>query len=310
MHRAGPSLTQLPSMTPASGMALARHPTAPRVSFLLIGAQKSASGWLSRALASHPEIGLPIGNTGKEVDFFNFSYHYGFGWYEQQFAPGRLNGDFSVLYLADGDAPQRAAGYDPGLKLLMILRDPVERALSHHRHEIAAGRVPRSAWRFDVAANANPTYFEHSRYGYHLARWLDWFPREQLHTICFRRIAIDPHAVINDTLGFLGLDATRIELPNERPNQPSFDRSPALGTALSWVRRQAKQRLSAERFDSLRNSSIARRVRRWNAQPVAEVLPPEALTVPAWFSEKLAEDQRYLRDQLGIVCPFPCCSES
>lgn len=110
--------------------------------FLVIGAEKSGTTWLFDVLARHPDIYLP---DTKELSFFNhhetnlktsdYFANLGLPWYEAFYANFREEiaaGDVSPMYLCDDMAPERIAATIPSARLIVILRDPVERAISHY----------------------------------------------------------------------------------------------------------------------------------------------------------------------------------
>jgi hypothetical protein len=140
-------------------------------------------------------------------------------------------GEASPGYLFHPLAPERVAETVPQTKLIALLRDPVDRALSHYHHEVALGREPLS---FEDAIDAEPertrgeeerllreprywsrawwdhTYLARGRYAEQLERWLAVFPRERLLVLASEELAADPGAAYAQVLEFLG--APRHEL--------------------------------------------------------------------------------------------------
>jgi len=140
-------------------------------------------------------------------------------------------GEASPGYLLHPLAPERVQGTVPDARLIVLLRDPVDRAFSHYHHEVALGREPLS---FEEALDhepertrgeeerliREPDYFSHAwwnhtylargRYAEQLERWLAVFPREQLLVLASEELGADPALVYARTLEFLGV--TRHEL--------------------------------------------------------------------------------------------------
>jgi hypothetical protein len=112
----------------------------PDPDFLIIGAQKAGTTSLHAYLAAHPEVSA---STVKEVHYFDLSYHRGRAWYRAHFKPLRpgqtLAGETSPYYLYHPLVPGRVAADLPAAKLIAVLRDPVDRAFSHHNHEVTLG---------------------------------------------------------------------------------------------------------------------------------------------------------------------------
>jgi hypothetical protein len=197
----------------------------PLPDFLILGAQKAGTTALYAYLRWHPRI---TGPAWKEVSFFDRHYARGLGWYRGQFPlrqAGRIVGEASPGYLFHPLAPARVRETVPKARLIVLLRDPVDRALSHYHHEVALGREPLS---FEDALDAEagrtrgeeerlvrePGYFSHAwwdytyvargRYAEQLERWLDVFPREQLLVLASEELAGDTSGTYARVLEFLG----------------------------------------------------------------------------------------------------------
>ena len=115
------------------------------VDFIGIGAERSGTTWVSNCLNDHPEICF---SKQKEIFFFNkldrhflklenLRYKRGINWYKGFFnhcAPGAIKGEFTPTYLFCPYAPRRIKSYFPNVKIVVCLRDPVERAFSQYLH--------------------------------------------------------------------------------------------------------------------------------------------------------------------------------
>ena len=222
----------------AFGRATARWRPLP--GFLVIGAQKAGTTALYAYLRWHPGI---TGPSWKEVSFFDRHWWRGEAWYRGQFplrAGERLVGEASPSYLFHPLAPERARRLVPGVKLVALLRDPVDRAYSQYQHEVALGREPLS-FEDALAAEddrlrgevgrlvADPRAFsrawwDHSyasrgRYAEQLERWLAVFPREQLLVVRTEDLGQRPAETYATILSFLGTE------PHDLPEYPRvFDR--------------------------------------------------------------------------------------
>ena len=225
--------------------------------FLVIGAQRAATTSLYRLLISHVRV-LPA--LRKEVHYFDFQYAKGRRWYLAHFplrtAPG-LTGEASPYYMVHPLAPERVKRMNPHMKLIAILRDPVDRALSHYHREVRLGFEPLT---FEEAVDAEPqrlaadqhrllepphyyshnhhhySYLDRGRYGHHLGRWLEHFPRQQLHVVRMESLFEDPETVIGKTLAFLGLqpvDGERLHLPHDNRAPPYQAQPPILRARLA-----------------------------------------------------------------------------
>jgi hypothetical protein len=202
--------------------------TAPRPTFIGIGAQKCASSWLHRMAGSHPEVGV---SKEKEVDFFSCKYDHGYQWYESRFrhcAGRRAIGETSPSYFCDPRVPLRVRRYAPCMRIVVSLRDPVERALSNHRHEVRVGHI-RGILSFSAGLENNPMYIEQGRYATHLRRWFRHFPADQIMVVLMEDIAADPLGVAQTLYRFLGVDPDFVPpLVGQRDNPAYATRYQAL----------------------------------------------------------------------------------
>lgn len=216
-------------------------------SFIGIGAQKCASTWLHRVLAAHPAVTVP---EVKEVDFFSYRFDHGYQWYERHFsrAAGAADtgaatcaGEISPSYFHDPAAPARVRRYCPDIRILLTLRDPVQRALSNHRHEVRLGHLTGDDLSFEAGLCNNPMYVEQGLYARHLRNWLACFPRPQIHVVLLEDIEADPDQVAADVFRFIGIDdSVRPEQLDQRFNQSVSSRSRRLYNAKERVYRASR----------------------------------------------------------------------
>ncbi len=210
--------------------------------FLIIGTQKGGTTSLYLYLNEHPNIG---GAVIKEIHFFDKNYHLGLSWYRAQFpTPLRklytrdirkqnyIIGEASPNYIIHPHTPERIAKILPHVKLIALLRNPVERAYSQYRHNVARGYEQLS---FADAIEAeeertreekekvlsdeqyNSTVF--SRYSYlargiyvdQLKNWLNFFPEEQLLLLKSEELNSEPTEIFKQTLAFLNV---RVLIPD------------------------------------------------------------------------------------------------
>jgi len=210
-----------------------------RPSFLVIGAQKAGTTSLYAYLTAHPAV---LGSSIKEVQYFSKFYDRGEDWYLSYFPlelrgrAARLRagvrpavGEASATYLFHPRAPDRVQRFDAGMKLIAVLRDPVDRAYSHYQMEHRWGRERLS---FEDALDreaaltpelermiAEPahesqeaidcSYVARGRYAEQLERWLERFPREQLLTLTSDELLADPGGSMETVARFLGVPAWR-----------------------------------------------------------------------------------------------------
>ena len=178
----------------------------PLVDVMLIGAQKSGTTSLAQQLGAHPQICL---SAEKEPAFFNSGddWRSGLDAYHGLFtpAPGQLCLEASTMYTflpEFGGTHDRIHEYNPDVKLLYVMRDPVERMLSNY----AFRRVRRlTSAPPEVALLTDPTFVNRSRYGMQLRPYFDRFPVEQIHLMVFEEHVADTAGSLKDVAGFLGI---------------------------------------------------------------------------------------------------------
>ena len=162
--------------------------------WLIVGAMKAGTTSLHHALHQSRHAVSP---ATKEVHFFDFNWARGDHWYRSHFlrVPGTRTGEASPSYLFHPRAAERAASLVPDIKLIVLLRDPVDRAYSHWAHQVRAGR---ERLEFVEAIDAEPerlrasdpddpesthrhfSYVARGMYADQLERWYDVFARDQV----------------------------------------------------------------------------------------------------------------------------------
>ncbi|MCC6682294.1 MAG: sulfotransferase [Phycisphaeraceae bacterium] len=208
--------------------------------FLFIGAAKCGSTWVYRALRAHPQVFVP---PAKDVYYFDRYYHKGPHWYESFFRhvpPEALAvGELSHDYLFSPEAAQRIHHDLPGVKLLAMLRDPIERAWSAYLFQKRNGTAGRD---FDQTLERSPNILQRGRYVEALEVYLNRFGSERLMVSLFDDLKADPVKLARDIYSYLGVDETfEFTAARERALGASAARIGLVGAAvkrMSWAARQ------------------------------------------------------------------------
>src|SRR5687768_12562785 len=112
--------------------------------FVGIGGQKCASTWMSECLRRHPQVLL---TTPKELRYFTDQRAYGIEWFLDHFVTTREGvvaaGEFSSNYLYDPGCAERILEALGPVRILAVVRDPVDRMLSHVKHLVRDGMLPQ-----------------------------------------------------------------------------------------------------------------------------------------------------------------------
>ncbi|WP_248963249.1 sulfotransferase family protein [Sphaerisporangium perillae] len=210
--------------------------------FLVIGAPKSGTTALHAALARHPGVFMspvkepkffltdgPPPARGGPGDAQTFREHV---WrrtdYEALFdpaPPGTVRGESTPFYLYDRRAQRRIHALMPGARLIVVLRDPVERAHSNWTHLWSAGLEPvgdvvRACAEEERRIAAGWSAFWHyvalGRYGEQLEHLFGLFPRENVLLFRYRELVHEPAATLDRICGFLGVEqGVLTEVPRE-----------------------------------------------------------------------------------------------
>jgi hypothetical protein len=217
-------------------------------SFLVCGGQRCGTTSLYRALAAHPAVLKAVWHKG--VHYFDTSYHRGPRWYRAHFplqrTASRIQHEVGVpaqtfesspYYLYHPHAAARIAADLPHAKLIVLVRDPVERAYSQHAHEVARGfeteRDFAAALRLEpvrlqgqrerLLAHPHAYSFSHQHHAYrargeyatYLTLLAHHVSRERILVVDSERFFADPETTYDRVLDFLGLP---------RLGYPAFER--------------------------------------------------------------------------------------
>jgi hypothetical protein len=228
--------------------------------FIVIGAMKAGTTSLYQYLKGHDQVFMP---AIKELDFFVAESNWcrGIGWYRRQFntaGDAQARGEASTLYTqypTHRGVPERMARVLPGVRLVYVVRDPVERMRSHYEHLVITGAEKSPP---EVALLENPVYLDCSKYAMQLQRYLDHFPREQILIVTSEALKFDRRATIERVYDFLGVDPTHLpEVLDIEFYQTARRRT--YPPAVLWARRLAKRHmLQGERAKVLMESMLDR----------------------------------------------------
>ena len=195
--------------------------------FLIIGTQKGGTSSLFHFIEQHPAVRVSI---AKEIHYFDLKYRKGEYWYRGYFPYAwdrRITGEASPFYLFHPQVPTRVRQDVPRAKIIILLRDPVERAFSHYRmnvkdgtetlsfEEALAAEGQRIGGDVDqMGADDRYTGREYRHYSYiargfydeQLKRWLQYYPREQILLLKSEDLFANPAPVVWQVFRFLGVD--------------------------------------------------------------------------------------------------------
>jgi hypothetical protein len=183
--------------------------------FLIIGSQKAGTTSLYNVLRKHPQIFMP---EIKEINFFFHErlYKRGIDFYKQYFMNGKKNsnviGEASPGYICHPKAPKRIKKHLPDIKLILTVRNPIERAYSQYgdnRRKLSESLTfeeTLSVALSDVYEPGQLGYFSRGVYITYIKRYLEYFDRKQLLILVFDDLVDNPLSFYKRCFRFLYVD--------------------------------------------------------------------------------------------------------
>lgn len=211
--------------------------------FIGIGAEKAATTWLWANLNVHPSIEM---SQPKELNFFNLQFDKGHDWYGQHFrqTPNCLQGEISPWYMDDEQSAQRMVAACPNAQLLIMLRDPFERAFSHLLHDAQnafGGIADLTADQLQSLTCQSDDYVRRSCYTQCLIPFLQQFKRSQIDVQLYDDVKDQPLQTIQNVYRFLNVDDSFVPDDCDQPvNKSQNYRSVVLHKVVSSVSQTAQ----------------------------------------------------------------------
>lgn len=174
-----------------------------RPHFICLGAHKSGTSWLFNCLFEHPEIDIH-----DKIDYFYSPKKrtLGVDWYKDHFrSSNQLSGELSTVYFFSEIAAQEIHTYNQEIKLIVLLRNPIDRAYSHYLQDLKMGHISKEV-SFVEALKKTPNMKLWGNYKRHLEVYKNLFPKTQLKIVLFDDIKQRPEEVIKEVLEFLEIE--------------------------------------------------------------------------------------------------------
>lgn len=288
------------------------------LSFCIIGAQKSATTTIFKWLNEHPELALP---ASKEAPFFSKEALFVQGWdacFQQNFqktSDGVQYGTASPQYFGIKKVPVRMYELFPKIKLIMVLRNPVDRAYSHYQMEVRADRETRSfseaindllqPEQIELSRNADlgvvKAYVSFGEYGFLTQRWLNYFDLDQMLILTMDEIEKTPKDAFDKICTFLNIDSSL--------TPSSLGKKFHQGGTETWLPTTAK--LKKFRLFKVLKSLVPRRIYSrfafwYKIHNVKTNKPPAPMTddIRAKLENHYAKDAVLFRQVTGVSLPW------
>lgn len=219
--------------------------------FLIVGVQKGGTTSLYNYLLQHPDV---VSASRKEIHYFDKNYHRGERWYQSHFVKANkvkrknsnsLTGECTPYYAYNPYIPERLAKLIPSAKIVFILRNPTDRAVSHYKHNVNRGKYDRKISLSD-ALDFEEKHLEHeiealspTRSGYganhdiyslmdrgkyadQIRRYQQYFPKNNILVLTAEELFDSPNQVLAVLCQFLGLspyDFSVEKIYNQNPQK-------------------------------------------------------------------------------------------
>lgn len=178
--------------------------------FLYIGPDKSGSSWLFELLANNPGIFVP---ACKDIYYFDKYYHFGEDWYKSFFSSVKGEsaiGEISHDYLFCEAASKRIRKFNPEMKLITFLRDPIDRTFSHYLYLLRSGMTKKP---IIEAVKDYPELIDNSNYAKHLKKYQWAFDNKLILVKDFSELRNSEELFAKEIIDFLDVDLEHVELP-------------------------------------------------------------------------------------------------
>jgi hypothetical protein len=281
-----------------------------RPSFICVGAGKAGTTWLWEVLRRHPDVFLP---DVKEIHYFNDIAYEGSDvrnpnfrrpvqWYLRFFAParpGQVCGEISPSYLWSATAPDAIHAFHPDMRILVMLRDPVDRLFSSYLFGQQKGEIGRIS--FEEALRTVDYLLARAPCSGAIGRYLELFGRDRVKVVFHEELVADPEAVLLDVERFIGVRPFVPDRVTERRNVTGASRFPVATTFLMRNRIRLKRHGLEWLVEAGKRLGVVRVFRWFQAQVRPyEQRPTVAPATEAFLRDFFREDVEQLERLLDV----------
>ena len=208
-------------------------------SFIICGAERCGTTWCWRTLQAHPDICM---SHPKESDFFGAEFSRGEKWYRGLFSDpdAPITGDITPWYWNDEDSIRRIAELSTPPQVILVLRNPEHRAISHWMLVHAAEKGDLSAADLEGLEALTPEskFVQRSMYGRLWERLTRWIPEDRVTVLIYEELSRDSQSFRRNLFSAVGADPERAsEVVEKRVNPSAGYRFPRLFRSMRGVSR-------------------------------------------------------------------------
>lgn len=281
--------------------------------FLVIGVEKGGTTWLHAQLKKHPDIFMP---PTKEVHFFNkfnsnfIAHDYfkqGLDWYQEFFKEyngQKAIGEVTPMYICDAEAPARIKQTLPEVKLIAMLRNPVNRAYSHYWMAKQKNHTQLSFE--EVIEQKEPRFIERGLYYQQLKTYYELFDRQQIMVLFFDEVFKNPEYWLSEVCRFLGVDPCFFH-NNPSIHEKVFEASAYKSAALLnkqmyLVHEMRKSKVFSSLLNWMKRRGFSDKIKKMNTveKPYEKITEHDAAVLRDYYSE----DLKALSSLLNRALPF------
>jgi hypothetical protein len=281
-----------------------------RPSFICVGAGKAGTTWLWEMLRLHPDVYLP---DVKEIHYFNDIAYEGsdvrnpnfrkpVGWYLRFFSParpGQVCGEISPSYLWSATAPDAIHAFDPDMRILIMLRDPVDRLFSSYLFGQQKGEIGQVS--FEEALRSVDYLLDRAPCSGSVARYLELFGGDRVKVVFHEDLSADPRQLLLEVEEFLGVSPFVPDEVTERRNVTGASRFPTATTFLMRNRIRMKRHGLEWLVDAGKRVGVVKVFRWFQAQVRPyERRPTVKPATEAWLREFFLDDVENLERLLEM----------
>ncbi|KFI22582.1 sulfotransferase domain-containing protein [Nitrosococcus oceani] len=274
--------------------------------FLVIGAQKSASTFIHSALMQHPQVCMP----NQEVRFFE-DPEYGRSNIKDlkilfsHASPNMLRGIKRPDYLARPEVPERIKHHAPEAKLVAVLRNPIERAISAYYYYIKLGFLPPEDINLGlpkIMKGENRGFLRdkeiliYGLYATHLKRWLSFFPKNQLLILLQEEVRSTPREPLDRLCQFLGIGYELISHKVKKSNAGLY--------SIPRLKFLTKRNRYLYDYDPESNKLILKSLSVWNLLGAGSITLVDRYMLGPWFGNGKPRLNLELRQSLTEYYKF------
>jgi len=203
-----------------------------KVNFLIIGTQKAGTTSLFNYLKQHDDLYF---SEVKEITYFvnDDLYKKGESYYHSffnKFNGEKVIGSSDVHLLPSGNSPKRVKEYNPDMKFVVMVRNPVDRAFSAYKYAVKnnwedSSNTFKKTFKLEKERkslnNYNLMYFENGMYNKHLLKWTQFFDKKQFLIIEDKHLKENPESCLQQIFNFLALE----DLSNKIDTSKQFNKA-------------------------------------------------------------------------------------